>query len=121
MAKSKRKKHQSSGLGDTVEKVIKATGLDKLAPDDCGCEEKKKALNNLLSYRLKMVNCPPGEDVIWYNEFKQRRTLTPKDEDSKRIYLLYATIFNRPYFEPIPVYSVAPRIKMITELDKVFK
>lgn len=34
-------------LGDKVADVIKATGLDKLAPEDCGCNERRIALNDL--------------------------------------------------------------------------
>ena len=37
----------TKGLGDIVESVIKTTGLDKLAPKDCGCKERVKDLNEL--------------------------------------------------------------------------
>ena len=55
MAKRKIKKvvKQSEGLGDTVEKVFKATGIDKVAKfilgEDCGCEERKAKLTELKS------------------------------------------------------------------------
>ena len=52
MAKKKTVKKKSEGLGDTVEKITKATGIKKLvkfvAGDDCGCEERRKKLNKLL-------------------------------------------------------------------------
>ncbi len=32
-------------LGDATEKVIKVTGLNKLASSDCGCEERKRKMN----------------------------------------------------------------------------
>ena len=39
---------KSKGLGDSVEKVLKATGIDKVAKkvlgDDCGCEQRKEKL-----------------------------------------------------------------------------
>lgn len=39
---------ESKGLGDTIEKVFKATGIDKVAKkvlgDDCGCEKKKRSI-----------------------------------------------------------------------------
>ena len=45
---------KSKGLGDSVEKVLKATGIDKVAKkvlgDDCGCEERKKKLNQMFPY-----------------------------------------------------------------------
>ena len=46
--------NQSSGLGDTVEKVFKATGVDKVAKwilgEDCGCEGRKQTLNKMFPY-----------------------------------------------------------------------
>ena len=43
---------KSKGLGDTVEKVIKATKLDKLVTSDCGCEQRKEYLNSLWRYKV---------------------------------------------------------------------
>ena len=52
--KSKTIKKKSKGLGDTVAKVTKATGIDKavkfIAGEECGCEERKEALNKLFPY-----------------------------------------------------------------------
>jgi len=45
---------KSKGLGDSIEKALQATGIDKVAKkilgDDCGCEERKKTLNKLFPY-----------------------------------------------------------------------
>jgi hypothetical protein len=42
---------KNKGLGDSIENVLKATGIDKVAKkvlgDDCGCEERKKRLNQM--------------------------------------------------------------------------
>jgi hypothetical protein len=52
-----KKKHAeaSEGLGDTVEKITKATGIKKavkfLAGEDCGCDERKEKLNQIFRYR----------------------------------------------------------------------
>lgn len=57
MAKRKSKKvvKQSEGLGDTVEKVLQATGIDKVAKfilgEDCGCDDRKATLNRLFPYQ----------------------------------------------------------------------
>ena len=62
-------KNKSKGIGDDIAKFTKATGIDKLAKkvlgDDCGCEERKKKLNqcfqtlrtldNLRKMRLKYM------------------------------------------------------------------
>jgi len=54
-------KWKSEGLGDTIEKITMATGIKKVVETiahsvdaDCGCEERKKKLNNpnLLVNRL---------------------------------------------------------------------
>ena len=48
------KKNSSKGIGDSVEKVLKATGISKVAKkilgDDCGCDERKKKLNQMFPY-----------------------------------------------------------------------
>ena len=46
----------SKGLGDTIEKITKATGIktivDKL-PGDCGCNKRKESLNKAFPYKQK--------------------------------------------------------------------
>jgi hypothetical protein len=45
----------SKGLGDTIHKVTKATGIEsivnKVAGKDCGCAERRKTLNELFPYK----------------------------------------------------------------------
>ena len=48
---------KSKGLGDTIEKITKATGIKKVvdkvakATDkDCGCNKRKDSLNKLFPY-----------------------------------------------------------------------
>ena len=45
---------KSKGIGDSVEKVLKATGIDKVAKkilgEDCKCSERKNTLNKLFPY-----------------------------------------------------------------------
>ncbi len=49
---------KSTGLGDSVEKFTKATGIKKMVDTmskglniPCGCEEKKKTLNKMFPYK----------------------------------------------------------------------
>jgi hypothetical protein len=37
---------KNKGLGDTIASIAKATGLDKLVGEDCGCTERQEMLNN---------------------------------------------------------------------------
>ena len=45
---------KDKGLGDTIQRITKATGIDKVAKavlgDDCGCEERKEKLNKMFPY-----------------------------------------------------------------------
>jgi len=51
------KKNKSKGLGDSIEKITKATGIkkvvetvNKVVGKDCGCAERKDTLNRLFPY-----------------------------------------------------------------------
>jgi hypothetical protein len=48
---------KSKGLGDSIEKVMKATGIKRMAEKysaatgkDCGCSKRKESLNNKFPY-----------------------------------------------------------------------
>ena len=46
--------NKSEGLGDSIEKFTKATGIKKLAdklPGGCGCNKRKKTLNKIFPYK----------------------------------------------------------------------
>lgn len=47
------------GLGDTIQSVLKATKIDKVAKhilgDGCGCDERKELLNRLFPYKTNDV------------------------------------------------------------------
>ena len=52
--------HQSKGLGDTVEKFTRATGIKKAVDvvskamgKDCGCKGRKDKLNKMFPYKKK--------------------------------------------------------------------
>jgi hypothetical protein len=47
---------ESRGLGDTIEKFTKATGIKKVVEKitgkkDCGCNKRKEALNKAFPYK----------------------------------------------------------------------
>ena len=51
---------KSKGLGDSIEKLTKATGIKKIVDKvneatgkDCGCNKRKEKLNNLFPYNNK--------------------------------------------------------------------
>ena len=85
---------RSKGLGDSVEKVLKATGIDKVAKkilgDDCGCEERKKALNKLYPYTRQMTE----DEISIYEEVMSRTKGTLKGEDQAILVKIYNKVFN---------------------------
>tara|TARA_R100001082_G_scaffold87810_2_gene54228 strand:- start:1724 stop:1888 length:165 start_codon:yes stop_codon:yes gene_type:complete len=46
---------KSRGLGDTIEKFTKATGIkkvvEKVTGKDCGCKKRREALNKAFPYK----------------------------------------------------------------------
>lgn len=52
---------KSKGLGDTVEKIMKATGVKAVVKaatkavgvEDCGCDERRDTLNRIFPYDKK--------------------------------------------------------------------
>ena len=47
---------RSRGLGDTIEKITKATGIKKVVykmtgEKDCGCNKRKQTLNKMVPYK----------------------------------------------------------------------
>jgi hypothetical protein len=114
------RKRKPKGLGDTVETIIKATGLDKLAPDDCSkCEERKRKLNELLPYRYK-ARCVTDSELAEWKAFQERRTVKIEHADVVFICKLYADVFNKQYWEPCSGCSPKPLISIINRLDVVF-
>jgi len=124
MARPK-KKHQ--GLGDTVEEVLETTGVKKLFHifvdgKDCGCEERKQKLNELLPYRFK-ARCLTEEEYNQWKAFKEVRTL--KMTWGQVIYVcdLHASIFKRGKWYPDCINcsgTVKALIAMIDRIDKVY-
>jgi len=53
-------KKKSKGLGDTIQKITKATGIGKAVEavskatgKDCGCNKRRNSLNRLFPYNNK--------------------------------------------------------------------
>jgi len=91
------KKHAeaSEGLGDTVEKITKATGIKKavkfLAGEDCGCDERKEKLNQV--FRYKKPECLTEEefDLIKMAVDTKKNKFTPDEQETYKI--IYERIF----------------------------
>ena len=82
--KKRGRKPKAKGLGDTVEQVLEATGVSKIAKwvlgEDCGCDKRKEALNKAFPYRR--VNCLTEDEHGILQTFFSRNTaeITPSDQ-----------------------------------------
>ena len=88
-----KKKHAqaSEGLGDTVEKITKATGIKKavkwLAGEDCGCDERQEKLNEM--FRYKKPECLTEDEFNLISTAVKNKQIkfTPQEQETyKNIY-----------------------------------
>jgi hypothetical protein len=94
-----KRKTPARGLGDTIEQITEATGIKKVVEVfskatglDCGCEERKAKLNNLIPYRRK-VNCLTESDYEALKPFvsPKKGSLTPNEQ--WQIQAIYLRVF----------------------------
>ena len=87
---------QSKGLGDTIAKITKATGIDKavkfIAGEDCGCEERKERFNK--DFRYKNVRCLKEDDYKYLSDFLNNKGTTISYDDKVRVIGIYNYVFN---------------------------
>ena len=93
------RKEASKGLGDTVEKITKATGIKKAVElfskatgIDCGCDERQEKLNKLFPYNGK-VNCLKKQDYdsLTILLSPTQHSLTPEEQGT--ISEIYFNVF----------------------------
>ena len=87
---------KSKGLGDSISKITKATGIDKLAKavlgDDCGCEERKKKLNAMFPYKT-IRQFTEDEIKIYETTIAKIQGDRIKGEDQAVLVKLYNKVF----------------------------
>lgn len=111
-------------MGDTIEKITQATGIDKLvkfvAGEDCGCDERKAKLNKLFQYKKPI--CFTEAYYKYWTEFRDipRNTLTPKEVDM--LCEIWNYIFQtRTFYCPCRSCTPRPFQDMINDLNEVYK
>ena len=89
-------KQANKGFGDTIEKITKATGIKKVVDKvseamdvDCGCDKRKKKLNDLLPYKMPELLT---EDEFEFLEFTFNNEKN-KIKDPDRILKIYNRVF----------------------------
>ena len=87
---------KSKGLGDSIEKAVKATGIDKVAKkvlgDDWGCEARKRKLNKVFPY--SKVRQFTEDELKIYESVLPRIKGTISGDDQSIMIRLYNKVFN---------------------------
>ena len=91
----KKREAESEGLGDSVQKITRATGIEKavkfVAGEDCGCEDRKKALNKVFRYNNPL--CLREDEYVYLTEFfESKRTVIPMKQQLELL-----EIYNRVF------------------------
>lgn len=90
----KSKKNTPKGLGDVVETVARVSGVKSLVEaivgDDCGCEERRKALN--ARFPFKEAKMSEDDKLLWTKHFSGWKTQQLVTSTDQRIAL---DIWNR--------------------------
>lgn len=100
--KAQQPKKLKLGLGDAIEKITEVTGVKKVIEsitDDCGCDERKERLNKFkLPLRTKAKRCLTDNQKLWFDDYKNRRTLKGwSADDVKTLVDMYAHVFALQY------------------------
>jgi len=94
---TRKRKPKAQGLGDTVEQITKATGIDKLVKfafgKDCGCDERKEKLNKMFPYFKPL--CLLEYEYNELTEFFNGRTSQINPSKQKKLLLIYNRVLNQ--------------------------
>ena len=120
------------GIGTTIEKVLKAAGVSKLVEvftpegEDCGCDERKRLLNNSPTFNVsqKPKRCMDKDMFEAYDNFVKSREVDKwSAEHAKLVFDTYEWVFALRYDTKrmcANCNGTANILKMITaSLDKV--
>jgi hypothetical protein len=97
ISKQEAEASESTGLGDTIEKITEATGIKAavkfLAGEDCGCTERKESLNKLFPYNKP--ECLTEEE---YNYIVSQMKITT-NVVTQSVQLKMLKIYNRVFHD----------------------
>ena len=112
-------KKKAEGLGDTVENVLKLTGISKIvnfvAGEDCGCEERKEKLNALFPYRTPKCLTENEYTYLTESQVLNKQTIRPSEQDA--ILKIYNRIFG---ISREPTSCATCWLEIINKMKQVF-
>jgi len=88
-------KKRSKGLGDTIEKVTKATGIKKVVDllfDDCGCDKRKEQLNKIFPYKVECLN---EDEYIFLKDFFKNYKSSINYNNQVELIKIYNRVFRK--------------------------
>ena len=95
--KKSTKSIKAKGLGDTVEQVLEATGVSKIAKwvlgEDCGCEERKEKLNKLFPYNKS--ECLTENEYTSLNKYFEEGNNVVQPEVQEEMVKIYNRVFRQ--------------------------
>jgi hypothetical protein len=87
---------ESTGLGDTIEKITTATGIKAAVKfffgEDCGCEDKRKFFNAEFPY--KQIECLTEEEYNYLVSEMKKNTNVITQTVQLRMLKIYNRVFN---------------------------
>jgi hypothetical protein len=96
MTKTRTPRKKAEGLGDTVEQVLEATGIAKVAKflmgEDCGCDARKEKLNGLFPYNKP--ECLTEDEYNYLNESQVLFKESIKPTEQEAILNIYNRVFH---------------------------
>jgi len=110
------------GLGDAIQKITQATGIEKLvkfiAGEDCGCDERRERLNKI--FPSKQPLCLTEDEYEWLTEFRAINSPNLEHEEAKRLSAIYSRVFKfRRIYMPCKCEPKAWQ-ELINELNQVY-
>lgn len=90
-----KRQSEADGLGDSVQKITRATGIEKavkfIAGEDCGCDERRDRLNKIFNYNKPL--CFREDEYVYLSEFFENRKSVLAMTEQKRILEIYNRVF----------------------------
>ena len=94
----------TKGLGDVVESIAKVTGVAKVVKtffgEDCGCGDRKDALNSALPFGIEAINCVDEEDFLYLESFFSRARTRINASQQNRLVDIYNHVFEQRMMPP---------------------
>lgn len=89
---------ESKGLGDTIEKITKATGIKKAVElfangKDCGCDKRKEYLNKILPYTTP--ECATEQEYIFLKKWYSRTRTQVRPREQRMLIDIYNRVFHQ--------------------------